>query len=62
MKDWLIKYWIPLCALFVALPGPLSEPAELHWKRQGTNLTALALNIVVTFVMLAILHHYVLFP
>jgi hypothetical protein len=26
-----------------------------NWKRQGTNLTALALNIAVTFVMLGIL-------
>src|ERR1700716_2832094 len=53
MKDWLIKYWIPLCALFVAC---LSLYLNLqNWKRQGTNLTALALNIAVTFVMLGIL-------
>lgn len=53
MKDWLIKYWIALCALFVAC---LSLYLNLqNWKRQGTNLTALALNIAVTFVMLGIL-------
>jgi hypothetical protein len=53
MKDWLIKYWIPPCALFVAC---LSLYLNLqNWKRQGTNLTALALNIAVTFVMLGIL-------
>ncbi len=53
MKEWLIKYWISLCTLFVAC---LSLYLNLqNWKRQGTNLTALALNIAVTFVMLGIL-------
>jgi len=53
MKDWLIKYWIPRWALFVAC---LSLYLNLqNWKRQGTSLTALALNIAVTFVMLGIL-------
>jgi hypothetical protein len=53
MKDWLSKYWIALCGLFVACLGLYLNLQ--NWKRQGTNLTALALNIVVTFVMLGIL-------
>src|SRR5712671_3337613 len=53
MKNWLIKYWIPLCALFVACLGLYLNLQ--NWKRQGTNLTGLALNITVTFVMLGVL-------
>jgi hypothetical protein len=43
MKDWLSKYWIALCGLFVACLGLYLNLQ--NWKRQGTNLTALALNI-----------------
>jgi len=53
MKDWLTKYSIPLCALFVTC---LSVYLNLqNWKRQGTNLIGTAANISVTFVLWALL-------
>jgi hypothetical protein len=49
MKDWLAKYWIALCALF--LTG-LSVYLNLqNWKKQGNNLTPTAMNAVVTFLL-----------
>ena len=53
MKEWLIKYRIHLCALFVAGLSLYLNLAELEKARH--NLTALALNIAVTFVILGIL-------
>lgn len=53
MKDWLIKYWIPLCALF--LTG-LSVYLNLqNWKKQGNNLMPTAVTAAVTFVLWGVL-------
>jgi uncharacterized protein YneF (UPF0154 family) len=53
MKDSLAKYALPAAALFVA---GLNVYLNLeNWREHGTNLMPVALNIVVTFAMLALM-------
>jgi hypothetical protein len=53
MKDWLVKYWIPLCALF--LTGLNVYLNLQNWKKQGNNLIPIAATAVVTFVLWGVL-------
>jgi len=53
MKDWLAKYWIALCALF--LTGLNVYLNLQNWKKQGQDFTPIALNAAVTFVLWVIL-------
>jgi hypothetical protein len=53
MKDWLAKYSIPLCALF--LTGLNVYLNLQNWKKQGTNLMPTAISAVFTFLLWAVL-------
>jgi len=53
MKDWLTKYGIALCGLF--LTGLNIYLNLQNWKKQGTNLTSTAVNALVTFVLWGVL-------
>src|SRR5580658_806796 len=53
MKDWLAKYAVALIAAFFA--GLNVYLNLLNWRKQGTDLLPVALNIIVTFLMLALL-------
>jgi hypothetical protein len=53
MRDWIAKYWIALCALF--LTGLSIYLNLLNWKRQGNDLTPTAINAAVTFLLWGVL-------